>query len=811
MDQPIVKLSAGYQLYAAAGKRLLWLMFIMLPVFSHAQDLHRITGKVTNRDGEPQMGNVVALSVKDSSFLKGNSFLEGVFDLSGLEAKEVLVKLTSLQFKDTLFQVVFAGKQAIDLGVIVVNDRSQMLGEVEIVGSAPLFNARPDGVMEVNVANTVLATSNSVSEILARSPTVISGEDGISVFGKGQAVLYLNGKRITQERLSSISASQVKSIEIIANPSARYDAEGHAVINILTKDDLPEGYRATAQQQVTWSDFAGTMTSTIVNLNYKKRKLDFLGNYDLRLGDDRERLNTTRVRPAENDYLNSDVLWDRRRSYANVSKYSVGVSYDLNGKGYASLEYNGSYENIDDQTQNRNHIITADEDGLYSNRDMRAGLIRNNSLTHNVHTVFDSLGSSLFAGGQFSQYRSSLGDHITENNVVNGQEVSARLKSDQDSEITIFNPQVDVVKVYADGRKLSIGAKLSYARTLSDLQFYRSAGENNYELDPGRSNEFEYKETVPAAYLQYDGTFNSMITYGLGVRSEWTHYTLYTTIQNQGMFRSAYVDLFPNAQVNVALSQQLKLRASYTSRIGRPPYQALSPTLVYQDAFTSIEGNPDLRPEKIHSFEVGALLQAFDLKVGYNYTIDPLNGAALRGDDDKSYVLKNLNFSKGHSYVATLSVSTNTRWLTSTNTVSVSYNKLVDDRYGYELVGVRPQLYAYTSNKINVANAFTIQVLAWYLGEKYYSLRHDKSRSLVTVGVEKELFHKFLKCTLTANDIFNKTNAAGIYTVGQTIVHYNRVYNMNYYRLSLTYTFGQLKKTSYKSRSTGEAENNRAR
>lgn len=809
MDQLIVKVAGVCQMYGLAGKRLLFMVLVLLSVASHAQDLHRIRGKVTNRDGEPQMGNVVALSVKDSSFLKGNSFLDGDFELSGLNAKEVLVKLTSLQFQDTLFYVIFTD-QPTDLGVIVVNDQSQLLDEVEIVGSAPLFYARPDGVMEINVANTVLATSNSVDEILARLPNVISDDNGISVFGKGQAVLYLNGKRITQERLSSISASQVKSIEIIANPSVIYDAEGRAVINIITKDDLPEGYRATAQQQTSWSDFAGTMTGTIFNLNYKKRKTDIAGNYDLRLGDDRERLNTTRVRKAEDDYLDSDVLWDRRRNYANVSKYSLGISYDLNGKGYASLEYNGSYENMDDQTQNRNHIITADEDGLYSSRAIRAGLIRNNSLTMNVNTIFDSLGSSFFAGGQLSQYRSDLRDNITENNVVNDQEISGLLKSNQNSEITIFIPQADFIKVYAGGNKLGIGAKLSYAQTLSDLRFYRSAGENEFEPDPDRSNDFEYRETVPAAYIQYDGTFNTMITYGLGVRSEWTHYTLFTTAQDQGMFRSDYVNLFPNAQVNVALSQ-LKLRASYTSRINRPPYQALSPSLIYQDAYTSIEGNPNLRPEKTHSLELGATLNMFDLKAGYNYTIDPISGAALRGRDEKSYVLKTFNFNKGHSYFTSLSVSTGNQWLTSTNTVSVSYNKFTENGYGYEQVGVRPQVYAYTSNKINVGNVFTLHMLAWYLGEKYYGIRYDKSRSLVTLGVEKEFFNKFLKCSFTANDIFHNTRAAGTYDVGQTFVTYNRVFNMNYYRLSLSCTFGRLKKTLYKSRSTGEVENSRAR
>lgn len=793
----------------AAGIQFLFWALAVLPIASQAQVLNKVSGRVVSQEGEPLMGNVVALSVKDSSFVKGNSFIAGDFELLELDAKEVLVKLTSLQFKDTLIRVSFTERASVDLGVIVANDGAQELEAVEIVGSLPLFNTRSDGVLQVNVANTVLATSNSVSEILTRSPNVTADDDGISVFGKGQAILYLNGKRIPPERLSAISASQVKNIEVITNPSAIYDAEGRAVINIITKDDLQDGYRATAQQQATWSDFGGAMTSTMLNLNYKKRKVDIAGNYDLKLGNDREKLITSRVRSAEDDYLNSQVLWDRRRDYKNVSNYSLGASYDLNGKGYASLQYNGSYENIHDPTDNRNHIVTATENGLYGSRVDRMGLTRNNAVTMNLNTVFDSLGSSFFAGGQFSHYRFVANDNITENNVVNGEEISALLKSRQNSDITIVNPQADLVKVFAGG-KLGIGAKLSYARALSDLRFYRAAGED-YTLDIQRSNDFEYEEMVPAAYLQYDGIASSNITYGLGLRSEWTHYNLRTTAQRQNTFQSSYVNLFPSAQVNVTLSERLKLRGAYTSRITRPPYQALSPSLIYQDTYTSIEGNPRLQPEKTHALEVGATFNMFDFVAGYNYTIDPLSGAALRGADEKSYVLKRINLGKSHSYFTSVSASVNNRWLSSVNTVSVSYVSLTSGQYDYEEVGARPQVYAYTSNKINVGNAFTVHVLAWYLGRKYYSLRYEQSRSVVTVGVERDLFHKLLKCSLTANDIFFNSHLAGSYAVGQTFVLYDRSINTSYFRLALICTVGQLKKVSYKNKSTGETENSRAR
>ena len=315
-----MNLAIVYQSYQKSGKHFLGFLFVLLTLAGRAQNLHTVSGKVVSRSGEVLLGNVVALSVTDSSFVKGNSFLEGDFELAGLDRREVLLKLTSLQFKDTLFRVVFNEKQSVQLGVIVVNDGMRVLDAVEIVGDVPLFNARPDGVLQVNVANTVLATSNSVNEILTRTPQVTVDDDGISVFGKGQAILYLNGKRVPAERLASLSASQVKSIEVISNPSAIYDAEGKAVINIITKDNLQDGYRVTAQQQLTWSDMAGAASNSILNFNYKRSKVDVSGNYDLRLGNDAELLYTSRVRPDQDDYLHSDLVWDFQRDLKNISK-----------------------------------------------------------------------------------------------------------------------------------------------------------------------------------------------------------------------------------------------------------------------------------------------------------------------------------------------------------------------------------------------------------------------------------------------------------------------------------------------------------
>ncbi|WP_254082229.1 outer membrane beta-barrel family protein [Dawidia cretensis] len=790
---------------------LISLLLTLLSAHAFTQDRHTLTGRVASPTGELQMGNALALSVRDSSLLQGASFLEGDFTLADLPQHEVLLKLTSIQFGDTILYVSLAGRSRVDLGTLIVRDNPELLGEVEITGDVPLFTTRADGVLQVNVANTVLATSSSVQEILSRSPNVISDDNGLSVFGRGQAILYLNGKRITQERLGSVSAAQVKSIEIITNPPASYDAEGQAVINIITKADMPDGYRATVNQQGTWSQYAGGATNTQINATAKKGRIDVAGNFDLRRGNEREVLNTTRTRPADTDYMNSQLRWDRQRDYKDVSNYSLGMSYALRGGSYASVEYNGFHERIDDDLQSRNFITTHTEDSRYSSRTARINLTRNNAVTVNSKTMLDTLGSYLFVGGQLSTYSWYRDDDIRENNLVNNDETIRVLGSHQNNPIKILSPQADFVHVFPRGGRLAFGTKLSIARVAADLSFYEIGEGGEHTPDPQRTNDFSYDETISAAYTQYDGIINKSITYGLGLRAERTHYTLYTSIREQSTFRDTYVNLFPQAQIAITASPDLKLRAAYTSRIIRPSYQSLSPALIYQDAFTSSAGNPDLKPEKVHAVELGAAWRMLDLKAGYSYNITPMSGAAIRGDDDKSYVLKAINLRRGHNYFATASATFSRSWFTSTNSVSVSYSKRIDSDNGFTMLAVSPQVYLYTNNKINVGRLFSLQLLGWYLGQRSQGLYFDYDRWLVTLGAEKEFLNKAIKVSITANDMYHTSYPSGHYDVGQTHIIYQRTFNTDYYRLIVTYTFGQLKKSSYQSQSTGATENSRVR
>ncbi|RCR66341.1 outer membrane beta-barrel family protein [Larkinella punicea] len=776
-----------------------------------AQTTYSLQARVINARQEPLAVDARLLSLPDSALLQGGLFPDGLVSFPAIRPQNAVLRLSSLSFADTLILVHREGLPRRDLGVIVLRERHFQLDEVRIRSQAPLVRHGSNGSVEVQVAGTILAGSPSVTQVLERSPGVLFNEGRMSVVGKGEALLFLNDQAITYEQLMAIPVSQIVRIEIIANPSSRYDAEGKAVIRIVTKTKVEKGLTGTVTQLGTYSDFAGGESNTVSDLNYRKGKLTMAANYALRTGHDREILHTTRTRPAAAQYLHSDLTTDWQRKLRQYSSFGLGVQYNPSEKTYFSLGYKGNLDRLGGNQYSRNRITDTLNQGVYNSSLAKNERRLNHSLIFNYNRTLDSLGSTLFLGSQVARFRTDVRDLIDENNAVNDSSFTRRLKNNQSYHITISSTQADYTKVISSNTKLETGLKLTYATTASATDFLVAASEAHFQLDPKLSSRFEYTEWLSAAYVNYSGAIGKRLRLGAGVRGEWTQYDLKTTAGAGRVIRKRYFSVFPTLFLTKTLPGDLALRLSYVAKITRPRYQALNPWVIYQDPFTTIQGNPNLVPEKVHSFEMGMNYRQFDLRGGYNYTLDPISGAALRGDGPNSYVLKGINLEKDHTFFITGSVASTIRWWNTTNTITLSRSQSIDHQYGFELVKPRPQLYAYTSNTFTIKDLFRIQLLAWYLGDRYYGLYHNNSRATVTLGLEKDFFKNAGKLRFTANDLFHQTNASGTYSVGETDIYFDRTYATSSFTIGLTYRFGKPLRTAYRSTSTAETEQNRAR
>ncbi|MCF0074752.1 TonB-dependent receptor [Dyadobacter sp. CY261] len=778
---------------------------------SIAQNRCTISGRVVNVGQQPVAVYARLLALPDSMLLQGAPFENGRVTFSGIEHQLVALRLSSVGLSDTLLLIRCEGRTQIDLGTILLHEHVQALAGVTIRGQAPLVTQGANGTTEIQITGSILAGSTSATELLERSPGITFTEGRVGVIGRGEALIFLNGQAITYEQMAAIPVARIARVEVILNPSARYDAEGKAVINIITKSVTVSGTTGSVTQQYAYTRFAGSELNTLADLQYMHNRLSLEANYALETGNEREVLHTTRTRPSPTEYLHSDLTTDWQRKMRNYSNFGAGAQLNLKENSYISLTYKGNL-NSQGGSQNSSNALT-DISGMsfYQSWVAKDEKRWNHAVTLNFQQALDTLGSALFVGTQYARFQTDQHDRIRENSLISDSTAVRNLLNDVLIRINISSTQADYTKAFRNGGKFETGAKFSYADNGSGTDFLVSVEDGPLLPDQGLSSHFRYVEKVPAAYLSYQGKMKGNVQFGAGARGEWTNYILNTTARGGQDIGNSYFNVFPNLFVSKNFANGLLSRISYVSKITRPRYQALNPFVVYQDPFTTIEGNPNLQPEKIHTFETGLQYKQLDVRASYTYTKDKINGAALRGDAPNSYVLKGINLAKEYALLLTASATFNLHWWSTTNTITVSHNKLIDNQYSFEIIKPKPQFYGYTSNTFDVNHLFKIQLMAWYLGERSQGLYYNFSRSTVTVGVERDFFKNALKIRLTANDIFHQSQVHGKYSVGQTDIYYHRTYSTAFFGISAAYRFGRLGKVTFNSKSTGETEQNRAR
>ncbi|MFK8161617.1 MAG: TonB-dependent receptor, partial [Lewinella sp.] len=559
-----------------------------------------ITGTLAFPDGHRPGGNVMVLNSQDSSLLTGDFFLDGEVKVVGIDENEVLLRFTSLEFADVYHRVVNHGQIAIDFGLITIQPAALALDAIVVRGRKPVYTQRPDGTVEVLVANTVLAASTSTTEILARTPDVQIDEDGLlSVLGKGAATLYLDGQPITAEQLALVAPANVSKIAVIRNPSARYDASGGAVIEITTLRGREDGYRIGLQQNTGYSAFGGGQSYSGINLSGNKGRFAGQANYAVQLGEDRNVKFTTRDRTDPAIFLSSAVNIDWQRKLNGYHYYGLGLQYDAPGGGAISLGYTGATEQLGGNTFNTNRLI--DDEGVldYASTISMQERDRSNAISLNYNKELDSLGSGIFIGGQYVGFANTANNPILENGITPTGPTQRQLLNLLVLGIDVTSLQLDYTKVLSTGHRFEAGLRYGQVINNADLDFFIAEAGEDFLPSEELSSIYIYNEQVSAGYLNMSGRLSDRIQYTAGLRTEQTNYTLSLKEEDEAPLSDNYLNLFPNAGLTLFLPENRTLNLSYTSRIRRPPYQSLNPNLIYQDPYTSIQGNPELIPEKI--------------------------------------------------------------------------------------------------------------------------------------------------------------------------------------------------------------------
>ncbi len=615
-----------------------------------SQNTIKISGLVTDENKIPLVGaTVLLLNEADTSLAKANvTDDKGMFIFNDVKKGNYRTKSTMIGFEPH-WSLILGKDQTSEvvLQTAVLISVSTSLKEVSISGIKPMIEVKPDKTI-FNVENSLNSTGSTVYELLQKSPgVVVDQNDNIFLKGRGGVRVQIDGKesKLTMNELADLlkvmQSSDVTAIELISNPSSKYDAAGTGgIINIKLKKNTNFGTNGS----LTTSYAVGLYSkyNTSLTVNHRENRFNAYGTYSDNWGKKRSYINTDRIQNGLEYDQESVTIRDGLNQ-----NYKAGIDFYVHPKHTLGILVNGTYSDYTRTTESS--TVISNPNGNEINSILTAqtkndGLLNNFNIDGNYHfadTLSNVLDVDLFYGHYYSN-----GD-IYQSNTYSypvGDEDAFYNKNLTPTTITIYTGTVDFSQNLLKG-KLGYGYKLGIVNTDNTFDFYNIYNDVQ-SLDTNRSNQFNYNETINAGYVNYQRSVNK-VDFQLGLRTEYTvsEGDLNSLINiNDNNDKRNYLDFFPSAGITYNLNQKNVFSFIYSSRIDRPNYQELNPFEFKLDELTYRKGNPFLNPQYTQKIELSHTYNyALTTSVGYSNTSDYIAQITDTTEGNKSFLTpKNL-------------------------------------------------------------------------------------------------------------------------------------------------------------------------
>ncbi|PWV44510.1 outer membrane beta-barrel family protein [Chitinophaga sp. S165] len=772
-------------------------------IFSQSNNFS-ITGRIVDAAGVPVEGaSVTLLSAKDSSVILAGRAFGGQLKLDVTKYQPVILKISAVGLSsfDTLINNT-PFRPVVDLGTIKLHTDTKALREVEITARQQAFKV-VDGNMSINVDNTLLSASNSVSELLSKTPGLSMKDDAVAVVGKGDAIVFYNGERIPAERLQSLQVSQIKQIEIITNPSTKYDAEGKAVINIIGKKKMEDGLLGRVRQNISQGKFFSSATD--LSLDYKFNKFAISTGFNFQTGtSDVQR--DSRYNVTDTAGYIRNTLYNSRTHSKYIPTYRVGINYHIDSLSTFSIEYNGN-KTVQDKridNQNRTQYLKIPTPVAYSSVNNSEVDLGSNTVSANYNRTLDPKGSNLFVGAQYFRqiYKYDSDIHQTDSG-----NVSSHFNNTWYNRIRLISVRTDLEKVFDKNNKLTTGVKFAQASTVSDIKFSEEHGGEWVNVDD-LSRKFRFSENVPAAYLEFGHKFDAY-RLNAGVRTEMSIVRGYSGADRQKVIDTNYVNLFPFVKVS-RKKGKYEYTLSYATRLHRPSYDDLDPFTEYHDPTEVVKGNPYLRPSYTHSLEVSLSFDDYLFKVGYMRTKNDISPFLPNYLDSGRIEIQKVNLNISNAAYLGVTVPLKTTYWEAQTTFNVSYSKLNDKRFSQLKDEAFPLFYISSYHTFYIPHVFNVELLGEYNSRQSNGFITNYHTIWTEMAISRKFLHNKLNARLSANDVINAFYQSGRNAYANRENYYERRFSARLVRLSLTYSFGKLKSVDYKNVGAAKEEINRA-
>lgn len=772
---------------------------------------YTLKGAAAQPDGKKlDFGNAVLLQVKDSSFYKGAVIDSGRFVIAGVNADSILLRLTSVGF-EPFFQLVTnpsRGEQ-VDLGTITL--KPVQVKEVEITATVPLIQNEGDR-RKINVEGTMLNSAGTAMDVLESSPGLLVGTDGnVTVFGKGSALVLLDGQRVPVDLLRALPSDQVRYVEVLEHPPASYDAQGRVVVNIVTKKNALEGYQLNFFHNASY----GTRVENIYGYNgasllWKKKKLTLIGRYGVFAGERWSKTEYLRDFISNTDTVSMYNSLDERKRFRGNHYFGTGLKYDFDTARSLNVFYNGSY--------NRSQVSTDDTNQVHINNTsfVIEALTKKKTrgFNHNASIDFthrlDTLGGKRSAVISFSQYSNRMTGDISEYVTDSASGGSIPKRSFGDNAMIILTAQGDLARAFGKTWLWENGVKFTAVSNGSNSGLERQFADV-WVSDSTIYNAYNYNELTPAVYSQLKWRKKKWDVRG-GLRTELTRVNGYSERLGRRVVDTTYLSFFPSFFADYELMKDLKLTGSYAFRIERPSFNDLDPFITYIDSLSSLRGNPALRPEYIQEASVGIIyLEAASLEFGYAHIRNSINTYVERVEGTNEFTGQERNFDFERSYTADLELPYENKWWTTSNGVGYAFNYASYRGAGDPVINSRGFWYYYTYQAFRFLKHWTAEGFFQYntaVAEGLFIARPMYSMQASLLFKTKE---GKLSVRLSANDLLRSERTIGDSQIPGFDLTYKEYYDSNYYRLQINWRIGKLKQTAFNEKNINSEERGRVK
>lgn len=728
---------------------------------------------------------------------------EGVFTISKIPLGTYKLKITFMGYNNKVIDSVRLTEKnpGINVGTILLGQKSMLLKGVEVTGQKGPIEFQVDK-MVVSVEKTLPSAGGTVLDVLKNTPSVSVDMDGnVSLRGNGNITFLLDGKpsgMINPKMLEQIPASVLENIEIVTNPSAKYDADGTAgIINFIMKKQKEMNWNGLIQANMGTKDNYGSS----INLNFKQNDLNFYGTYDNRFTNrpfDGTTSRWTEFASGKN-YIDQNVS-HKNRSYSHNFKLGMDYSFDNFNSVTTSVLYNTGKGKRTSLLKN----VSSDHAGSYFDRynTDNDDETRGESFDYvlNYKRTFSQPGKE-WTGDFYYTRSSNVEDNTREvdYDLINGNTVQKSLFHDTYSANAnrLFSFKTDFVLPLDEAGKFETGYKGIYRkRNINFNVVDLDIPSGNWINDLNQSNVFEYEEQIHAAYAMYSNKLGGF-KYQLGLRLE-EAITKSFLDNTKTEYKKDYFSPIPTVHISQEITEGNELKLSYSRRLNRPQMQLLNPFVKSIDMQNAFQGNPYLKPEYSDSYEFGYSYihnsSSVFTNLFYRQVNDNINQVTeLR--DNNTTVQTFRNIAKLKSYGVEVNGYTQlARWWTVNGGVSYYASKFEGDYPGSASNGVNDVWNARLMTMVSLGWDVDFQLNGFYMSRNLTPQGKMKEMIFTDVSLKKSFFEKKLSVSLRVSDPLNLIKFRNE-TFGQ-----NFYYNIDVkpvsqvFTLSISYTLNNFKR-----------------